>query len=254
MASCTPTAAREQYCLTAGDLKGLEKPYTQAQVEALAVAKYGSVENVAAEAARRAEDRASKKRKREADKASAGAERDQARVLHMSVLRSLLEARAFPPGVVAWLLETPEAVTWARRKTFNPEPTQMRAAAAVVVEQLIKFQAEAETRRTDLLQTIRQRLVAAERQSLNEAWISQQVMIQLPPNEPAGLCVRLQPRMIEPNGCFINGFVKNKQGGPGPLEATRKAVTGDVITNVNGIGGTWQNVMMALNMAHQRAG
>ena len=128
------------------------------------MAKYGSVENVAAEAARRAEDRASKKRKREADKASAGAERDQARVLHMSVLRSLLEARAFPPGVVAWLLETPEAVTWARRKTFNPEPTQMRAAAAVVVEQLIKFQAEAETRRTDLLQTIRQRLVAAERQ------------------------------------------------------------------------------------------
>ena len=68
-ATITPTVAREKFGLTAGDLKGVPKPYPLVQVESIAIKKYGSAEAIKAEAARRTEERLSKKRKREADKA-----------------------------------------------------------------------------------------------------------------------------------------------------------------------------------------
>jgi hypothetical protein len=75
MATCTPTAARDKYCLTAGDLKGLPKPLPLDRVEALAIAKYGSMADVTAESGRRTQDRANKKRKREEDKKRAAEEK-----------------------------------------------------------------------------------------------------------------------------------------------------------------------------------
>ena len=46
-------------------------------------------------------------------------------------IENIAEGRGCTPDVVTWLLETPEAVTWCRRKNFNPDQAEMTRSAEV---------------------------------------------------------------------------------------------------------------------------
>lgn len=244
MATVTAAAAREKYLLTAADLRQLSKPPLLEEVERVALAKHGSMENLNEEVKRKAEERQSKKRKREEQRAAAVADAQNNTTQRLEMLRASLGSQC-EPDVLEWLLQTPEAQTWSR---FRGDLSDL----STLTGKLLTFRTEAMTRKESLLATVRQRLIQQERQLLHEVWIQHRVTVQFPSKEALGLCVKLEPRSIEPQGAFVTGFTKNAAGEIGPLEKTSVQV-GDVITSVNGIGGSWQNVLMSLNAAHQIA-
>lgn len=248
--------ARSKYMLGAKDMKDLEKPLKLADVERKAMEKFGSLEGLETERKRKAEERESKKRKREAEKEAATKAADDHFRSRLAYLREGLVSRDCPADVLDWLLQTPEAVTFGRNKTVT-DPQQLQDQATIISDQLMGFEREAKQRRAALHDTIKRRLIDHERQTLGETWNMHSISVDLPAKDPTGLCVRLEPRVAEPCGTFITGFVNNQNGDVGPLEATGKVDAGDVICQVEiegvqpACGGSWQNVMFGLSMAHQ---
>ena len=211
-------------------------------------------------------DSKARKRKRGSEKTQASSAANAERDEKVALIRSILLSRGMEASIVDWLVETPEAVTYARVSATADD-----AATSALVDKLVSFRDEAQKRRTELTEVIKRRLVKSERATLKESWTIHTVKVAIPSDYPGGLCVNVQARSSpEPEGMLVTSFnpargrltspsspsssLSSSTGmGPGPLEATGKVFCGDVITRVDRHAGGWQAVMRGLQIVQHAA-
>ena len=77
------------------------------------------------------------------------------------------------------------------------------------VRTLLNFNQKANERFASITQAIKQRLVQAERQKLNERWIEYDVNVIVPPGSRLGIGAMLGP-MMSPPGLLVKSFLNVK--------------------------------------------
>ena len=219
---------KESYLLTASEIKALTKPYRLENVKHAAIKKFGSEAKLQEAISNRNAEREEKKNKKKKKDEQRLANRKSAEETLINKLKSFnVDSNnvVVKEENIKWLIHTNVGQQCIDQLVSLEIPGDDTNLDENAVRTLLNFNQKANERFSSITQAIKQRLVQAERQKLNERWIEYDVNVIVPPGSRLGIGAMLGP-MMSPPGLLVKSFLNVNSvsprggGGGGPRFAT----------------------------------